>query len=418
MEPDTAVRARKTKEKATVAGGLMGYFRSPCVTSGQKLVWLKVTVATALISGFVLSWRLWVSSRLFPLSPVSDYLPVAPFPFDYIWFFSLLGLLLAIIVVRRPRWLVVIFLALAGSMSLSDQTRWQPWFYQYFFLLAAMWLYAWKDPEGKNHQAALNACRAVIVFTYFWSGLQKLNANFVKETWPDMAGPLLNLLPEAARRVPAVLILAIPLLEILISIGLITRKFRNVSVVLAMVTHAFVLILLIFSGENKAVWPWNIAMALFVLILFWQGKETAARELLVPKNGFHALILLLFGVLPALSFVDLWDSYLSAALYSGNTDQAVIYVTPSVIDRLPAAIHPHIWQRSQPFFLDINRWSYGELNVPLYPEPRIYRRVTEQICSYSEGSSDVRLRIKEKPNPFTAARKSEFYDCDHLDSVH
>ncbi|PYX92637.1 MAG: hypothetical protein DMG67_06265, partial [Acidobacteria bacterium] len=103
--------------------------------------------------------------------------------------------------------------------------------------------------------------------------------------------------------------------------------------------------------------------------------------------------------------------------YSGNTDQAVIYVSPSVIDHLPAAIRPHIWQSSQPFFLDINRWVYGELNVPVYPEPRIYRRVAEQICTLAGNSSDIRLRILKKPNPFSGLRKSEYYDCDHLDAI-
>jgi hypothetical protein len=118
--------------------------------------------------------------------------------------------------------------------------------------------------------------------------------------------------------------------------------------------------------------------------------------------------------MPAWSFLGLWDSYLSAALYSGNTDQAVIYLSPSAIDRLPAAIHPHIWQSTQPYFLDINRWAYGELNVPVYPEPRIYMKVTERICTYADGSSDIRLRIKGKPDPFTGLRKSEYYDCTQL----
>jgi hypothetical protein len=59
---------------------------------------------------------------------VSDFLPVVPFPFDQIWFFSLLGLLVVIIVVAQPRKLILVFVALAGLLSMWDQTRWQPWF--------------------------------------------------------------------------------------------------------------------------------------------------------------------------------------------------------------------------------------------------------------------------------------------------
>jgi hypothetical protein len=157
-------------------------------------------------------------------------------------------------------------------------------------------------------------------------------------------------------------------------------------------------------------------MILLVIVLFWRDGETTARNLIVPKHWLHAIALLLVGIMPAFSLFGWWDSYLSSALYSGNTDQAVIYISPEVIARLPAAARPHVWQETRPFFLDINRWSYGELNVPLYPEPRIYKSIAKQICAYAGVySPDVRLRIKLKPNLFTAYRNSVFYDCDHLD---
>ena len=66
------------------------------VESDRKLVWLKITLALALGLGLILSWRLWISSRLFPLVPVITNLPTVPFPLDYIWFVLLIGLLLAI----------------------------------------------------------------------------------------------------------------------------------------------------------------------------------------------------------------------------------------------------------------------------------------------------------------------------------
>ena len=78
------------------------------------------------------------------------------------------------------------------------------------------------------------------------------------------------------------------------------------------------------------------------------------------------------------------------------------------------ALRLHIWQPSTPFFLDINRWSYSELNVPLYPEPRVYKTVAKKICGYAGGSPDIKLKIKEKLSLLTAARDSEFYDSDHL----
>src|SRR5436853_5514999 len=229
-------------------------FESPCPEPEQKLAWLRITIALGFICGFVLSWRLWVSSRLFPLVPVSDWLPVVPFPLDFIWFFLLLGLL-ALIIRAQSRWLILTYLILAGLLSLWDQDRWQAWFYQYLFMLAGLGIYAWKKPAARNNQAALNVCRLIVICTYLWSGFQKLNVNFVRSTWPDVAGSFLRFLPAAFKSPPPVLILLIPLLEISIALGLATLKVRNMAVIFALLTHLFILIVLISSGENMVVWP-------------------------------------------------------------------------------------------------------------------------------------------------------------------
>ena len=104
----------------------------------ERQVSLLIRVAALAIAGsFLLSWKLWVTSRLFPLVPISNQLPAIPYPFDYIWFLSLLALLAVISFLPRSRKLVLTFVCLAALLSLWDQTRWQPWFYQYLFMLAA-----------------------------------------------------------------------------------------------------------------------------------------------------------------------------------------------------------------------------------------------------------------------------------------
>lgn len=384
------------------------------VSTDRRLIWLKLTLAVAAGLGFVLSWRLWISSRRFPLVPVIAKLPAVPFPLDYIWFALLLGLLVAICIRAQPQKIIVAFLVLAGLLCLFDQMRWQPWFYQYFFMFAALGFYAWKEPGVKNNRAALNLCALIVVCIYFWSGVQKLNAGFINEVWPGMSEPLLRFVPGGLKSFPPFTALIIPLLEISIGLGLLTRRFRSASVILAIATHAVILALLISEGENTVVWPWNIAMGFMVMILFWQNRDTSVGQILVPKRAFHALVLLLFGVLPSLSLMGLWDSYLSSALYSGNNYRGVIYITQPVMDRLPVALHQYVWTDVQPMFLDTTLWAYGELNVPVYPEPRVFRRLTEQVCRYAELPSDVQLGLREKPNPFTGVRETRYYDCNHL----
>ena len=78
--------------------------------------------------------------------------------------------------------------------------RWQPWFYQYFFMLAALGFYAWKKPEAKNNRKALDCCALIVVCIYFWSGIQKLNASFITEVWPDLSEPLFRFLPGGLQK--------------------------------------------------------------------------------------------------------------------------------------------------------------------------------------------------------------------------
>jgi hypothetical protein len=385
-------------------------------TAPERQVALLVRlIAVAIACSFLLSWKLWLASRLFPLAPISGYLPEIPYPLDYVWFLLLLTLLAVISFLPRFRKVVLTFVCLAALLGLWDQTRWQPWFYQYLFMLAALGLVVWKKNGAGDYRAALDACRLIVASIYFWSGVQKLNVTFIRETWPDIAAFLPSSWQAAVAHFPSYLILVIPFVEISIGLGLLTRRFRNGAVLVAIATHLAILILLIASGENVAVWPWNVAMTLFVWILFWQDKETTARRIVTGRKAFQVLVLVLFGVLPSLSFFGLWDSYLSSALYSGNTYQTAVYFGPRVLARLPAEIRPHVWQQSEPFFLDMNRWAYAELRVPVYPEPRIYRQVAKRICKYAEGER-LSLWIKQKPHPFTGSFGSEYYDCESLDN--
>src|SRR5258708_3866490 len=84
---------------------------------------LKGVLACGLLSGLLLSPKLWLSDRVYPLSPVSALLPNIPAPLDQLWFGTLLVLLAAIAFTPRSRWLIVLFVCLAGHLSLWDQSR-------------------------------------------------------------------------------------------------------------------------------------------------------------------------------------------------------------------------------------------------------------------------------------------------------
>jgi hypothetical protein len=133
---------------------------------------------------------------------------------------------------------------------------------------------------------------------------------------------------------------------------------------------------------------------------------------------FHALVVVLFGVMPLLSFVDAWDSYLSWSLYSGNTLRADILIAEGARHAIP----PEIRRYSAPATPDwdvlaFETWSMGELNVPPYPEERIFLNVARSLCAYAGTPAGMALRISGKPDIVTGARQTRTYACSGLTAL-
>jgi hypothetical protein len=390
---------------------------APAPEDVVRLRRLKLVLVAAIVCGLAISRRLWLSSsRTYPTAPVSDALPGVPFPLDYLWLAVVVLLLAAVLVSPRPRKFVVAFLAAAGLLCLWDQSRWQPWFFQYYFMLAALCFVGARGGGGKAASAdALNACRLIVAATYFWSGAQKINYSFGAVILPALLNPYLRHLPRAFGVLPAVLGVVAPLVEVCAGVGLLTRRFRRAACLLAIATSGSALALLVPVGSNVVVWSWNAAMAAFVRILFWRDAASSARDILVgARSPARVALLLLFGVMPLLSLFNLWDSYLSSALYSGNTSRAAIYVSDSMKERLPARAQGSVRRVGDRNLLSLLRWSDAEFHVPPYPEPRVYFKLARRVCDRAESASDAVLLIEGRPGIFDGKRESTFYDCGEL----
>lgn len=384
----------------------------------SRIFWLRAVLTTAFLCGFLLSRKLWVTSRSYPLTPLFDSLPAIRFPLDYIVFIALLILLPAIMISSRPRRYILVFVVLAALLSLWDQSRWQPWFYQYLFMLAALGCYSLKDSDPREQDAGLNACRLIVASTYFWSGLQKLNASFLDGVFPWLVEPLFRLVPGTFTTFSRPIGIVASLLETMIGVGLLTKRLRNPSIALAIAMHTLILFLIGPLGHNwnSVVWPWNISMEMFVLILFWHASDPSLKERTETRFlPFYSVAVVLFGVMPLFSFFGLWDSYLSAALYSGNTTEAGVYMTDPIRRLLPTEVQRYVSKRSDDeYWLDITGWSFGELNVPPYPEKRIYQNIARRICLHAQEPSEVILEIHERSSPLSGIRATGRHDCSSL----
>ena len=141
-------------------------------------------------------------------------------------------------------------------------------------------------------------------------------------------------------------------------------------------------------------------MAASVVVLFWR------EDFVWLKHGWLSrVVLVLFTLAPGLSFFGLWDHYPSWALYSGNRNEGRLYFSDAVYEKLADAVQDYVTDEGPDRDgLEVAEWSYGELNVPAYPEMRVFRQVQRGLCRYGE----VTLVIEGKATLFDGKRRIVF----------
>ena len=361
----------------------------------NRLKILRIIICVGFIGGIFFSFELWFPlTRTFPRVPV---LFESPIFFDRFLSVVLVVSLVLTIFFQHLK----VFLAVAvGSLFLLaffDQMRLQPWVYQYFLLLI---IFAFSD---ENEEKTLGFTQIIIAGLYFWSGVQKLNFTFSHETLPILLEPFQNLFPSI--QLPFVFIgITIALTEIFIGCGLLFRKARNMSVVLAIATHTAILTVLIAKNYNQIVWIWNIFLIAAVVTVFWKN-DVSIKQIIAfadeKKRKIYAAKIITSAsvLLPILSFFGLWDAYLSGALYSGNTAVGVVRISDDLFEKLPPKVRESIFQTKigGEKFLPFLEWSLAETGVPAFPAQRVFKKIAAEICQIADDKSGVELIVKERP---------------------
>jgi hypothetical protein len=207
-----------------------------------------------------------------------------------------------------------------------------------------------------------------------------------------------------------------PFLQVAFGVGLLTRRFRRVSLIMAVAMHLFILAMFGPAGLNwnDIVWPWTAAMAIFDILLFSGTADFSWREIVSHwRDPGYAAAILLFAILPVFSFFNLWDSYLSSALYSGNLTEAQIYLSDAGKVLLPPSIRARLVQTSPDTnVLNLQRWAIEELNVTPYPETRVDRAIAKSICCELRDPAQLVLIVREQRMFFS--RPEIGYRCVQL----
>ena len=385
--------------------------------SESRLYWLKIVISLGLISGLLLSLKLWAGARFYPLLPVLDILPPIPNPIDWMILLTILSLLTATIFSSKPNRFIWATLALVSLLVFLDQTRLQPWVYEYSFILFGLAFFSWNVQDTVERNALLDSFRIVIAFHFFWAGIQKINPVFLLDTFPWMISPIAQLFPESTTPLFHSFGLLVPFIEAGIGVGLLTQRFRKKAILAALLLGVFVLWTIGPFGHNwnSVIWPWNIVVPLLAVILFAKTPDVSFFEILQPKNSRMKLAaLVMFGVLPFFSLFNAWDSFLSFALYSGNLNQASIFMSENVQARLPE----HLRGLVQPdtdgrYFLLVSNWALAELNAPPYPEIRTHKRVLRSICAFADNPLDVTLSMSGRLSWFNRDGR-QMFNCPQL----
>lgn len=374
-----------------------------------RVLALSAITILGLLASIILSWPLWFLQRDFPLAPIVH----APAIVHQVFF---IGLLSAMVLLCTLRWSHLIFwvmvLSLAG-LVFFDQMRLQPWVFHYGTILLLLASFSWRARDEVGVTMVLGAARVIVIAMYFWSGVQKLNPYFFGEVFPTlMRGVTEGLSFEVTTAILSIGFL-VPFIEIAIGVCLLFPVTRKAGVIGASIMLVFVLAAIgpFGAAVNSVVWPWNIALYLMTVVLLVNTRNVSAKQILSWKGSLlKKAILVVFFILPGLSFFVPYDSYLSWSLYSGTVNQATLLLDNEALAALPLAAQGEARVVDGIWTLSLTRWSLVTLNVPPYPEGRVFESLYVDICRATPAYSEVIMTTSGRVF-YTAGTAPGRYTC-------
>ncbi|MEO8112267.1 MAG: hypothetical protein ABI594_19625 [Ginsengibacter sp.] len=351
----------------------------------QKKIIVTRIICFSWLLAKIISWKVWLASRLFPVIPPFDFLfaPQAVHLFLFVLSLSCIAALLIFPTNTVLQIGVIIIELLSCSL---DQNRWQAWEYQYIFIVLALLI------NRRNERNALNTIAFIFISIYFFSGLGKMNAAFSGFLQREL---IFLEIVKAKNSYSYNLLLyhlgyLLGLLEIFLGIGLAFMRTNKPAAILLICMHLGILALLGPFGinYNVIIWPWNIAIILYLYLLFIR-RDPPTLSFHSLKNGWNKIFILFFGLLPFLNFFGYWDYFLSSSLYSYKPPEMYICIHDTEKNK---ALMPFAISKKSIFICDSNAtvinvrtWSMKEMNVPAYPEIRVYKKIKQQLLSRYPG---------------------------------
>ena len=326
-----------------------------------------------------ISWKVWLAHRLFPVVPPFEFLFVPP-AIHLLLFILCLAALLGLLIIPWNRLLQVSVIIVEVMSCSLDQNRWQPWEYEYIFIMLALLV------NYKIEKNALSSIAFIFASIYFFSGISKMNPVFSISVRNEIAGSAIVHLHNSALNgwLAYHLGYALGAMESLLGIGLFFRRTAKVSSILLIIMHLLILAILGPFGADydRIVWPWNIFMIIILFVFFIAGKPVSI-SFHSARYGWNKLIVILFGILPVLNFYGYWDFYLSSSLFSSRPPEMYICIqhagSGKVLQPFFGGYKSKLLCDSTSSMINVRDWSFKEMQSPVYPEIRVYKSMKEQL---------------------------------------
>ena len=385
----------------------------------------------------LVTWRLWFGATDFPRVGIVD----AAVPELVHWLLTTVAVVAAWMD-RRWSWMITA-VALA-TLFVLDQTTQQPWAYlisihaALFALRPPIAGVSATTPQQKAHQNSqgsisgvsigdgLNLNRAVAISVYLYSGLGKLDTQFVQTIGQQFLSALTL---GVANDWPPKAALLLPLTEVLAGVLLIATSTRRLGATIVIAIHAGLIAILgpWSLDHSNAVLVWNAVLIGQTMLLFWNPSQrpvihpmdhsptsdppkverSLANSWTFPLAWLLASIVILGPMLERWGY---WNHWLAWALYAPHTSRVELEIAAS------ASIESSLLARFIEDDSDGDGWhrvnlsamSLESVHVPLYPQSSYQLRLSRHLILQHNLDRDVRLIERGPADRWTGERTERY----------
>lgn len=341
----------------------------------------RIIVCVYLIINLLLSYPLWFHRQEVLNFPVSDWLNLSNafhWPLYLLMIFSLIYILLD----RKKKIFIGIFLFCSIVLMLADQNRWHPWFFYPFLLVP----FLNEDKEQKLY----TVLTCYIAATYFWSGYQKLNLEYINDISPwflDMFGKQFRDLFSGIFAIGSLLF------EIILGLGMLFSSKKRLFHYSAIAMHCFIIMVLTYHRWDPYTQIWN-SFFIFMHVILEERRliQLDIKKVVATKKSYATVFLAFIFICPVLNFFTPFDDYFAFSYYSGSVRTRKI---------LKDGKDTEVYKK-----------YVRALGVQPYPANRTYLKILKNHCNNKTG--DYSLTVTKSHHWLAVRRPAETYNCSDI----